>query len=149
MKKVLISILALLLIGSLYFFVFVFEKDKDISLSHGTISLCKTNLSYGLADSDKERKKGLSGRSSLREKESLLFVFEEKAIPSFWMKDMNFPIDIIWIDESKKIVDITEDFGPSTYPETVSPVSPVLYVLETRASFAKENHCIIGSSVEF
>lgn len=149
MKKILTSILIVILVGALYFFVFVFHKDKDISLSFGSMKLCNTQVSYGLADSDNERKRGLSGRSGISEGEGLLFVFKEPTIPSFWMKDMNFPIDIVWIDENKKIVDITEDFSIDSYPQTKSPVSKISYALEVRSGFAKDHHCIIGSAVEF
>lgn len=148
MKKALVLVLLVLVVGSLSFFIFG-SKNKDIPLSSGSISLCKTQVSYGLADSDNERKRGLSGRSGISEGEGLLFVFKEPTIPSFWMKDMNFPIDIVWIDENKKIVDITEDFSIDSYPQTKSPVSKISYALEVRSGFAKDHHCIIGSAVEF
>lgn len=147
--RILILILALILLGGASFFVFGKGERSDISLDEGIVTLCKKEISYGLADSDSERKKGLSNRSNLSPQEGLLFIFEEPNKPSFWMKDMNFAIDIIWIDENSKIVDITEDFQPETYPETVSPALPVLKVLEVTSGFASENHCIVGGDVKF
>jgi uncharacterized membrane protein (UPF0127 family) len=44
-----------------------------------------------------ERARGLSFRPSLGENQGMLFLFGKPAAQSFWMKDMNFPIDIIWI----------------------------------------------------
>jgi len=48
----------------------------------------------------------------------MLFVFEEPKIRSFWMKDMSFPIDIIWVDEGLEIVGIEKRISPNTYPKT-------------------------------
>lgn len=149
MKLTLLCILIVIILGMISFFVFGNSKDKDTPLSDGKISLCNKEVSYGLADSEKERDRGLSDRSNLLENEGMLFVFDEQVKPSFWMKDMNFPIDIIWIDESKKIVDITEDFKPSSYPKTVAPVLPVKYVLEVNSGFALRNHCIVSAEVKF
>lgn len=147
--RILILILALILLGGASFFIFGKGERADAPLADGIASLCNKEVSYGLADSDSERKKGLSNRSSLSPSEGLLFVFEESSKPAFWMKDMNFAIDIIWIDENNKIVDITEDFRPETYPETTSPTLPILKVLEVTSGFASLNHCIIGGSVKF
>ncbi|MBT4349902.1 DUF192 domain-containing protein [bacterium] len=50
-----------------------------------------------IADTDVSRQQGLSGRKSLADDQGMLFVFEDVKVRNFWMKEMNFPIDIIWL----------------------------------------------------
>ncbi len=97
------------------------------------------------------RARGLSGRQSLDEKSGMLFVFSKPAIHSFWMPDMHFPIDIIWINDGK-IVDISanvsNDFSLLN-PRTYKPSQPAQYVLEVNAGFAEKENIKIGDEVSF
>jgi len=65
------------------------------------------------------------------------------------MKDMQFAIDILWIDENKKIVDITHNAVPESYPSIFQPNSPTKYVLEVNAGWAERNKIAFGENVEF
>jgi len=96
-----------------------------------------------------EQARGLSGRESLEENAGMLFVYDEQATPSFWMKEMNFPIDIIWIGSDGRIVDISENLAPDTFPQLFHPRALVQYVLEVNASWAKTYDVTIGDPVEF
>lgn len=89
----------------------------------------------------KDRQKGLSGRNSLGINEGMLFVFPKKGNYGFWMKDMVFPIDIIWIADNK-IVGIEENVQPESGVEAefltpYFPPEPVNKVLEVRAGRAR------------
>ena len=102
---------------------------------------------------------GLSGRNGLKEKEGMLFVFDNSDIHSFWMKDMNFPIDIIWLDEAKKVIYIKKDAQPVSlglqrgepdlYLETYGPRAASKYVLEVVSGFSDKNNLKEGDGVEF
>jgi uncharacterized membrane protein (UPF0127 family) len=95
-------------------------------------------LSIEIVDSTEERRLGLSGRSSIGDDEGMLFVFDEAALTNcFWMKDMQFPIDMVWLDEDKKVITVIESVDPSTYPESVCPESPAKYGLELQSAQAK------------
>jgi len=87
-----------------------------------------------IADTDEERRRGLSNREPLESARGMLFIFEEPAQYQFWMKDMLFPIDIIWIDQSWQVAGIARDIGPETYPLKFSPSLPVRYVLEVNSN---------------
>src|SRR3989344_3566574 len=100
------------------------------------------------ADTPEERARGLSGRASLKEDEGMLFIFKEPGRYPFWMKDMLFAIDIIWIDENFKIIGIEENLSPDTFPRAFSPSEPVKYVLETSAGWSKKNSIRVGDNVE-
>jgi uncharacterized membrane protein (UPF0127 family) len=88
-----------------------------------------------IADTDAERTLGLSGRESLAENNGLLFVFETEGYHGIWMKEMNFPIDIAWLDKNKKIIHLEHNVAPETYPKVFNPPTPDLFVLETNAGF--------------
>jgi uncharacterized membrane protein (UPF0127 family) len=86
------------------------------------------------------REQGLSGRMSLPEGSGMLFVFQTPGVYGFWMKDMNFALDMLFADANGKIVTIVRDATPESYlqnpPQVFYPKSPILYVLEVPAGFA-------------
>ena len=103
------------------------------------IQIGDATLRVEVADTDQKRVQGLSGRPSLAKNEGILFVFEEPGRYGFWMKDMNFSIDIIWIGQDKKVVEIMNTIVPETFPEVFYSKEPIQYVLEVNAGWAKEN----------
>lgn len=102
-----------------------------------------------LATTPEAQTLGLSGRESLKENEGMLFIFEKPSVYHFWMKDMNFPIDIIFFDENAKIVHIKENAQPESYPDLFGPKEDVKYVLETVAHFTSKNKIKIGDYLAF
>jgi len=106
-----------------------------------------------IAKTPSERQQGLSGVRKLADDEGMLFVFPEKQQPTFWMKDMNFPLDFIWISD-KKIVDLTENVlnpSPDTPEPEISrcqPKQPVDMVLEVNAGWIAKNKIKIGDPVQ-
>ncbi len=107
-----------------------------------------------IAATDKEKKKGLSERESLPISEGMFFVYDRMAIYTFWMKDVQFPIDIIWIDEDKKIVYIAQNAQPEPDKndgelKRYRPSGESQYILEINAGLAAANGLAIGDGVDF
>lgn len=102
-----------------------------------------------IVQSSEEREAGLSGRKNLGADEGLLFVFNLPGYYAFWMKEMNFPIDIIWIGDRGQIVDLSEDLSPNSYPQTYKPKLPARYVLEVNAGWIEKNQVKIDQPVSF
>jgi uncharacterized membrane protein (UPF0127 family) len=76
---------------------------------------------------------GLSNKSSIKENEGMLFVLNPFSRRGFWMKDMKFPIDIIWLNENKEIVHIRKSLEPcETNCPVYNPDRESKYVLESR-----------------
>ena len=76
--------------------------------------------------------RGLSGRDKLGDHQGMLFVFDADGRHSFWMKDMKFALDILWLDQDGRIVDMRQDLLPCT-PDNCTvyvPQGPARYVLE-------------------
>lgn len=78
--------------------------------------------------------RGLSDRASLEQHEAMLFPrLEGREQQCFWMHNMKFPIDIMWLNDDARIVEIREHFAPESYPEVVCGPADTAYVLELRA----------------
>lgn len=106
-------------------------------------------LKVDLALTPQKQEQGLSGRNKLNEDEGMLFVFDHVDKYSFWMKDMNFPIDIIWIGEDLSVVYIKKNALPESYPETFTPNQNAKYILEVSSQFSEKNNLKEGDKVEF
>jgi uncharacterized membrane protein (UPF0127 family) len=100
-----------------------------------------------VAKSDKDRQKGLSGRNSLPEDQGMLFVFEKKGKHGFWMRDMKFPLDIIFIDDNT-VVHIVEN-APAGDLRIYTPDTEVNRVLELNAGGAKKYGIKEGTKITF
>ena len=118
-----------------------------------TIKIGDEQLEVEIMQTLEDQKQGLSGRISLANDHGMLFVYSNPALYKFWMKDMLFPLDIIWINNGK-VIEITDNVPPpeqnadiSQLP-TYSPLQPVTGVLEVSAGYVKKHNIIIGDQVE-
>ena len=96
-----------------------------------------------LADTPEKRTRGLSGRPPLDANSGMLFVFESESRSVFWMREMQFPLDFVWIGSDCSVADITKDV-PAPSSDTIladlpryQPAVPVQYVLEINAGGIK------------
>lgn len=124
-------------------------KDRYLT-SNVTINGFK--LTADLALTNEQREKGLSVKDKLKENEAMLFVFEESAKHSFWMKDMKFPIDIIWLDSNGRVVHIEQNLQPCVSVLICTSYSPNIdsqYVLETVAGFTQRHNVSVGTDINF
>lgn len=116
------------------------------------ITVDDLNLQADVALTTDEQTKGLSIKDTLPSNEGMLFPYEAPRILSFWMKDMKFPIDILWLDADKKVVHIEENLQPCSplLPcPSYAPDVQAQYVLETVAGFSTANGITEGTPVEF
>jgi hypothetical protein len=103
-----------------------------------------------IADTEATRELGLGGRSGLAENEGMLFIFPVPGRYPFWMKDMNFAIDILWITNDGTINHIQSNVAPSTYPNAFAPTKSeglARYVLELPANYANSHNIKVGDKV--
>ena len=111
------------------------------------INTTPVHLTY--ATTEAQRMQGLSGKSSLGADEGMLFVFDAPEEAGIWMKDMKFPLDIVWIDENYKIFDVKEHATPESYPKIFTPSAKASYVLEVNDGFLQKNQIKIGDPIHF
>ena len=98
-----------------------------------------------VASTDFERQLGLSGRNVLEDGRGMLFMFDTEGEWGIWMKDMNFPIDIIWASQDGTVVTVAKDISPDTYPQAFYPSVPARFVLEVPAGFVASHDIAKGS----
>jgi uncharacterized protein len=136
----------MVVVAALVYVMFPFSTAPvQSSLGVRTIEIGGISLTVEIADTDALRAQGLSGHEPLKSNEGMLFVFDTDGMYSFWMKDMLFPIDILWLDAEGDVVHIEKNLSPDTYPQSFTPGSPSRYVLELRAGFADQYDIRIGS----
>lgn len=104
-----------------------------------------------IADDNEKRALGLMYRDYLPEHAGMFFILNKEGITSFWMQNMLIRLDMIWIDEDGKIVDITKNAQPCTDDIescTYRPDEPVKYVLEVNAGFTDKYDIKEGDVIE-
>lgn len=116
----------------------------------GKIRVGTQVLTIEYATGDEKITKGLSGRKELPKGRGMFFVFPMDGNYSFWMKDMLFPIDIIFLGSGYKIIDILYSAPPCGKEDCpkVSPQEKFRYALEVNAGWSKENELKIGDQLE-
>lgn len=145
MKRVIVALVALslLAVGVMAFGV---QHSRENARMH-SVTIGGETVFVTVAQTQEERQRGLSGRPGLAADEGMLFVFPKDGVYSFWMKDMLFSIDIIWISGDSSVVHIEKDVSPASYPRTYSSEGPARFVLELPAGFTDAHNVRIGAPV--
>ncbi len=112
-----------------------------------TIYVNQVAFAVSVADEPAEREQGLSGVPSLKQYEGKLFIFDEAAKYGIWMKEMRFPIDILWFDEQFTLIHVVENATPDSYPANFAPPKNARFVLEINAYSAKTLGIDIGQQL--
>ncbi|HTZ11513.1 MAG TPA: DUF192 domain-containing protein [Candidatus Margulisiibacteriota bacterium] len=119
---------------------------------NNTKEICFENscVKAEIADSPEKRADGLMFRKSLGKNEGMLFILEEEGRPGFWMKNMYFSLDIIWMNKSKEVTEVSKGVLPCTDDcQDIIPVKEVKYILEVPAGFADSHHIKPGEKANF
>ena len=103
-----------------------------------------------IAQTPAEQIRGLSFRRFLAEDEGMLFIYPDYQTRNFWMKDMKFPLDILWLKDNQ-IVGFVKNIPAPTSSQLMIYQSnePVNYVLELKAGWLEKNQVQVGDKVEF
>ena len=137
-------------IGALFAVIFlfsVFTMDQEESNSSPTLKIGDASLEIEIVDMIDQQILGLSGRESLPENAGMLFVYNSSGNPGIWTKNMNFAIDIIWIDKDREVLEITSNVSPDTYPTIFRSQDPILYILEVNAGWSERNNINVGDNI--
>lgn len=145
MKKTLLLIPVIIFI-----LVLIFIGKPTNSSKLKVIKIGARSLSVELAQTIPEITLGLGQRDALGS-DGMLFVMPEKSIPTFWMKDMRFDLDFVWID-TDRVIDLTENVSaqrgdPEYKLRVYSPRLPATHVLEMNSGEVQKMGIKIGDSV--
>ena len=148
--KAILTIIIFCAAGVGIFFLYTMSQNTQLlttPLATQPIQIGNAKLVVEIANTEGLRTQGLSGRSSLQEGSGMLFVFEEEGEWGIWMKDMQFPIDIIFAGPDGVVGMIYHTVSPETYPEVFYPNQPARYVLEVPAGYAKKAGIVEGARI--
>lgn len=116
------------------------QSQRDITVGGSVIHA-------EVVSSEASREQGLSGTSGLAQDAGMLFVFERDGLWGIWMKDMNYSIDILWLDAQGAIITVAPDASPDTYPHVFYPAKPARYVIELPAGWIAAHNITVGTAV--
>ena len=117
-------------------------KTTNLKLSSRTIKL-------DIADTPEKQQLGLGGRNGMAEDRGMVFPSAQPQQLCFWMKDMQFPIDILWLSSDKTVLHIELSLSPDTYPQTYCPDAPAQYVVELTAGMSEKAGVHEGDRLSF
>ena len=107
-------------------------------------------ISLQVADTGPKQQLGLGNRTDIPPDRGMLFPYVSASEDRcFWMQDMNFPIDMIWLDSDRKVVHIEAEVSPDTYPKLFCPDAPAQYVVELHPGSTKRLGLREGSQLDF
>lgn len=136
---------ALALVGAAAYYILLPQLQP-----HTTVRIGDGVYKTRVATTEEDRTKGLSGTAKLHEGDALLLVFDRESEWSIWMKDMKYPIDIVWLNKDKKVVHIVKNAPPESYPyESFVSKRPAKYILELPAGTVEKKSIIIDSQAAF
>ena len=124
------------------------EQTKVIHVSFPNNHVIKAEV----ADTPEKLLFGLAFRDHIPVDEGMLYIFDESSAHQVWTKEFRVPVDIIWVDESKKIVFVVESASPCSgdpCPWYGPPPQNARYVLETNDGFVKNSNIELGMQLKF
>ena len=150
-KIVALACLTFCLILIAVFAVYLSQRGTSEALSDTylpNIRVGGASLKVYVADTSEERARGLSGTTALPPGQGFLLIFDNDDTHGFWMKGMQFPIDIIWADSNGVVVHVEKALAPETYPRIFMPPTRARYVIETGAGFVERHGILVGDFIE-
>lgn len=151
MKNIILIVILIIVLGVAFYFTrqYISNNPGGFFGRFEKMTIGDEEISVSLADTDEERVKGLSGKQSLPQNQGMLFLFDRPDYYGFWMKDMNFPIDIIFMNNGK-VVTIHPKVSPPERSENLyiyKPDSPSNQVLELSSGRAEELGIKVGDTL--
>jgi uncharacterized membrane protein (UPF0127 family) len=125
-----------------------FKKQGDLKFIRSTDNTSITSIAIEIAKDEFSREKGLMYRRNMEELEGMLFVFDDAAPRSFWMKNTYISLDIIYVAADKKIVSIQKSAIPLS-EESLPSEKDAMYVVEVNAGFCDKYNITAGDKISF
>ena len=153
-RSVLYTLVFLIIAFGIFWLAYTIAKqvsDRGISAATLPSTMQSTSteavlpMTFDVVTTLADQEQGLGDRKSVPSNFGMLFVFQKQGNYGFWMKDMEVPIDILWLSDTGTIEKIDPSVATSTYPEILYPPTPVKYVLETAAGESAQRGWKIGT----
>jgi uncharacterized protein len=142
------AIISLVLLAAIIAGFYLFFSSVN-QVTYKTAQIGIETFKLELADTDAKRVKGLSERDSLPAGQGMLFDFKQDGNWQIWMVQMRFPLDIVWLDASKRIIHIKQNAKPADFPEKYKAPQPSRYVIEVNSGEFERLGLTLGDYVSF
>ena len=126
----------------------LFQKEGELSIFRQQTDSLITKMDIEIAESDYETQTGLMYRRGMEDHQGMLFIFPDSRPHSFYMKNTEFDLDIIFIDHNKKIATIHKE-ARALDQSSIPSIVPVQYVLEINAGLSDQWQLVVGDSIAF
>ena len=141
------AVIGFIIIGAWHFYT----NSVAANNPHGEVIIGQHVFEVEFAETLASQEQGLSDRNTMAQNEGMLFTFPAPKLSTFWMKGMQFPLDVLWIEEGV-IVDISRNVPPPSQtggiPRTMSPSTPADMVLEINAGLADQLRINAGDTIK-
>lgn len=125
-----------------------FSKEGELTISSSKNDSTLVQFDIEIAETEYETQTGLMYRDSMSENQGMLFIFNDVAMHSFYMKNTHISLDIIYIDENLKIASFQKNAKP--FDETgLSSGIPIKYVLEINGGLSDKIGLAVGDSISY
>ncbi len=125
-----------------------FTKEGELTFFRAETDSVLRKLNIEIADNEYETETGLMYRQDMEEDQGMLFVFPDEAMHSFYMKNTEFALDLIFIKSDMSVASFQENAKPLSQTSLSSKV-PVKYVLEVNAGLVEEWSLQIGDKIAY
>lgn len=125
-----------------------FTKEGELTINKQKIDTLITQLDIEFAQTEYETQTGLMYRKGMEDHQGMLFIFDEERVHSFYMKNTEFPLDIIFIKADSTIASFQENAQPFN-EAGLSSQAPIQYVLEVNAGLAEKWLLEVGDKIEY
>lgn len=125
----------------------VFKKEASLGIFNLNGELFK-EYDIELADTPYERQTGLMYRTEMNSNNGMLFIFEDSAIRSFYMKNTLISLDLIFLNESLEIISICKNTTPNN-ESSIPSLAPAKYVLELRSGQSELHQFTVGMKIKY
>lgn len=125
-----------------------FKKEGELQLKKATTDSLIVSLEIEIADDEYQTQTGLMYRKSMLDNRGMLFIFEDESPRSFYMKNTEFGLDIIYINKAQEIVSIQKNAKPLDQSSLPSN-EPATYVLEVNSGLSDQWNLQPGDRIEW
>lgn len=125
----------------------VFKKEASLRIFNLSGELIK-EYDIELADTPYERQTGLMYRTEMNSNNGMLFIFEDSAIRSYYMKNTLISLDLIFLNESLEIISICKNTTPND-ESSIPSLAPAKYVLELRSGQSELHQFTEGMKIKY
>jgi uncharacterized membrane protein (UPF0127 family) len=148
MQKLLFSICLLFLIIGAFYYIAKISTNSDSNYTK-QLKVGEKVFLINTVSTAALKSLGLSYTKKICDNCGMLFVFEEADYHSFWMKDMNYDLDIVFIDQDKNISEVFKNVKKENFPEKIQNKNIAQYVLEINSGAFDKYDLNIGDKLEF